>query len=98
MSWKYKISLVVSIAIMAIFFATQSLLVFKFMKYADEIGYFGYSCFLAFIPFFFVVISEYIKKNNINRKYSKDFLICHNRGRNYNNRGLYGCSFFWKRY
>ena len=64
MSWKYKISLTVSIAIMAIFFATQSLLVFKFMKYADTIGYFGYSCFLAFIPFFFVVISEYIKKNN----------------------------------
>ena len=64
MSWKYKISLVVSIAIMAIFFATQSLLVFKFMKYADTIGYFGYSCFLAFIPFFLVVISEYIKKNN----------------------------------
>ena len=64
MSWKYKISLVVSISIMAIFFATQSLLVFKFMKYADTIGYFGYSCFLAFIPFFLVVISEYIKKNN----------------------------------
>ena len=64
MSWKYKISLVISIAIMSIFFATQSLLVFKFMKYADSIGYFGYSCFLAFIPFFLVVISEYIKKNN----------------------------------
>ena len=64
MSWKYKISLVVSIAIMAIFFATQSLLVFKFIDYVDAIGYFGYSCFLAFIPFFLVVISEYIRKNN----------------------------------
>lgn len=64
MNWKYKISLGISIVIMAIFFTTQSLLVFKFMKYADMIGYFGYSCLLAFIPFFFVVVYEYLKKNN----------------------------------
>lgn len=70
MSWKYKISLVVSIAIMAIFFATQSLLVFKFMNYADDIGYFGYSCFLAFIPFFLVSISEYVKKNNKGKEHN----------------------------
>ena len=70
MGWKYKISLVVSIAIMAIFFATQSLLVFKFMNYADDIGYFGYSCFLAFIPFFLVSISEYVKKNNKGKEHN----------------------------
>jgi PAS domain S-box-containing protein len=64
MPWKYKISLVVSIAIMAIFFTIQSLLVFKFINYADPIGYFGYSCFLAFVPFFLVVVSEHIKNNN----------------------------------
>ena len=63
MPWKYKISLVVSIAIMSIFFTIQSLLVFKFINYAGPIGYFGYSLFLAFVPFFLVVVSEYIKKN-----------------------------------
>ena len=73
MSWKYKTSLVISIAIMAIFFTTQSLLVFKFMKYADMIGYFGYSCLLAFVPFFFVVISEYIK-NNTKGKYQNTYI------------------------
>ena len=64
MSWKYKISLVMSIAIMAIFFTTQSLLVFKFINYSDSIGYFGYSFFLAFVPFFLVGVSEHIKNNN----------------------------------
>jgi PAS domain S-box-containing protein len=64
MPWKYKISLVVSIVIMAIFFTIQSLLVFKFINYADPVGYFGYSCFLAFVPFFLVVVSEHIKNNN----------------------------------
>ena len=64
MSRKYKISLVVAISIMAIFFTIQSLLVFKFINYSASIGYFGYFCFLAFIPFFLVVASGYIKKNN----------------------------------
>lgn len=73
MNWKYKISLFISIAIMAIFFTTQSLLVFKFMKYADYIGYFGYSCFLAFIPFLIVVILEYVK-NNKKGKYQNIYI------------------------
>jgi PAS domain S-box-containing protein len=33
------------------------------MDYADEIGYFGYACFISFIPFFLVSILEYIKSN-----------------------------------
>jgi PAS domain S-box-containing protein len=70
MNWKYKISLGISILIMAIFFTTQSLLVFNFMSYADGIGYFGYSCFLAFIPFFSVVISEYIKRSNKGKEHN----------------------------
>jgi len=58
-----KISLIISIIIMVIFFTTQSLLVFNFIKYIDEIGYFGYACFLAFLPFFGVVVLEYLKRN-----------------------------------
>jgi PAS domain S-box-containing protein len=48
---------------MGIFFTTQSLLVFNFIKYVDGIGYFGYSCFLAFLPFFGLVVLEYLKRN-----------------------------------
>ena len=68
MSWKYKISLIVSAFIMVVFFTTQSLLIFKFMDYAEQIGYFGYACFISFIPFFFIAISEYIKRNNKGKK------------------------------
>ncbi len=62
-----KISLGFSILIMLVFLTTQSLLVFNFIKYVDEIGYFGYACFLAFLPFFGVVVLEYIKKNKIGK-------------------------------
>jgi PAS domain S-box-containing protein len=67
MSWKFKISLAISFIIMGVFFTTQSLLVFNFIKYLDKIGYFGYACFLAFLPFFSVVVLEYIKKNKVGK-------------------------------
>jgi PAS domain S-box-containing protein len=63
-----KISLVLSLLIMIIFFTTQSLVVFHFINYVDEIGYFGYACILAFLPFFIVAVLEYFKKNKMGRK------------------------------
>ena len=66
-----KISLIISVIIMVTFFTTQSLVVFNFIKYFDEIGYFGYACFLSFIPFFSVVVSEYLKRNKVSKKHSQ---------------------------
>ena len=63
-----KITLGVSIFLMLLFFGSQSLIVFHFIKYIDAIGYFGYVCFLAFIPFFSAFIYQYIKKNKIGKE------------------------------
>lgn len=63
-----KVSLVLSLLMMIIFFTTQSLVVFHFINYVDEIGYFGYACVLAFLPFFIVAVLEYLKKNKIGRE------------------------------
>ena len=63
-----KITLGVSIFLMLLFFGSQSLIVFHFIKYIDAIGYFGYACFLAFIPFFSAFIYQYIKKNKISKE------------------------------
>ncbi len=56
---------------MIAFFTTQSLVVFNFIKYIDEVGYFGYACFLAFLPFFAVVVLEYVKRNRIGKNHNK---------------------------
>jgi hypothetical protein len=66
-----KISLFISVIIMIAFFTTQSLVVFKFINYIDEVGYFGYACFLAFLPFFAVVVLEYVKRNRIGKNHNK---------------------------
>lgn len=71
MSKLSKISLMISIVLMLLFFGTQSLLVFNFINYVDMIGYFGYACFLAFVPFFTVVGLDYVKKNKIGREKSQ---------------------------
>jgi PAS domain S-box-containing protein len=56
---------------MITFFTTQSLVVFNFIRYVDEIGYFGYACFLSFLPFFAVVVLEYLKKNKIGKTHNQ---------------------------
>ena len=66
-----KISLFISVIIMITFFTTQSLVVFNFIRYVDEIGYFGYACFLSFLPFFAVVVLEYLKKNKIGKTHNQ---------------------------
>jgi len=59
----YKISLVVSGLIMAFYFGLQSLVVFEYLKYTEVIGILGYACFLGFVPFFLVVVIEFVKKS-----------------------------------
>ena len=59
----YKISLLVSGLIMAFYFGLQSLVVFEYLKYTEVVGIIGYACFLGFVPFFLVVVLEFIKKS-----------------------------------
>ena len=59
----YKISLVISAIIMMFYFGLQSLVVFECVKYTETIGILGYACFLGFVPFFLVVVLEFIKKS-----------------------------------
>jgi PAS domain S-box-containing protein len=54
---------------MLFYFVLQSSVVFNYIEHTKEIGYIGYACFLAFVPFFIVVVSEFIKKSkDIQRK------------------------------
>jgi PAS domain S-box-containing protein len=59
----YKISLAVSGLIMMFYFGLQSSVVFEYVKYTETIGILGYACFLGFVPFFLVVVLEFIKKS-----------------------------------
>jgi len=59
----YKISLVISGLIMLFYFGLQSSVVFEYIKYTETIGILGYACFLGFVPFFLVVVLEFIKKS-----------------------------------
>lgn len=61
-SLTYKISLVISGLIMMFYFGLQSLVVFEYLKYTEVIGILGYACFLGFVPFFIVVVMEFLKK------------------------------------
>ena len=47
---------------MMFYFGLQSLVVFEYVKYTEIIGIIGYACFLGFVPFFLVVVLEFIKK------------------------------------
>jgi hypothetical protein len=49
--------------IMLFYFVLQSSLVFDYVSYTEGIGYLGYACFLGFVPFFLVVVNEFLKKN-----------------------------------
>jgi PAS domain S-box-containing protein len=48
---------------MAFYFGLQSLVVFEYLKYTEVIGILGYACFLGFVPFFLVVVIEFVKKS-----------------------------------
>lgn len=63
MSFKYLLSLIMSGLIMLFYFILQSALVFDYITYSEKIGYLGYACFLGFVPFFMVVVMEFLKKS-----------------------------------
>jgi PAS domain S-box-containing protein len=64
MSLKSKISLVVSVLIMLVYFSVQSLLVFGLIQYSEAIGYFGYICFIVFLFPFYIFAKGFINKSN----------------------------------
>jgi len=66
-----KIALITSIGLMLLFFGTQSHLVFNFIEYINRGSYFTYAVFLSFIPFFIVIIFEYIKRNKKGKEHSE---------------------------
>ena len=48
---------------MLFYFVLQSSLVFNYISYTENIGYLGYGCFIGFVPFFMVVVMEFVKKS-----------------------------------
>ena len=58
-----KISLLIASLIMLFYFTMQTMLVFDYMSYSQTIGNLGYTCFLLFMPFFLVVVLEYVRKS-----------------------------------
>lgn len=74
MSIKYIVSLIMSGLIMLFYFVLQSSLVFDYVNYTESIGYLGYACFLGFVPFFLVVVNEFLKKSKqekLNNEYMR---------------------------
>ena len=49
--------------IMLFYFGVQSSVIFGIIKYTHFIGILGYTCFLSFVPFFLVVVLEFLKKS-----------------------------------
>ena len=58
----YKLSIVASILIMMFYFTLQSAVVFNYLEYTDGLGILGYICFLSFVPFFSIVVFEFLKR------------------------------------
>jgi K+-sensing histidine kinase KdpD len=60
--------------IMMFYFVLQSSLVFDYVNYTESIGYLGYACFLGFVPFFLIVVNEFLKKSKqekLNNEYMR---------------------------
>lgn len=58
-----KICLLISILIMVVFFSVQSSVIFKYSEPSYSISLFEYFCVLAFMPFFFVAVIDFVKKS-----------------------------------
>jgi len=56
-----KIALAIAGAIMGVFFAVQSCIVFGLCEPTYFLAKFGYGCVIAFMPPFFLVVSEFLK-------------------------------------
>lgn len=72
-SKKTKICLGVAIAIMLTYFYIQTGLLFNFIWYNDTIGGICYGMFLLFVPFFIVIVKEYINNLKSITKKLSDF-------------------------
>lgn len=71
MSLKSRISLVISIIIISIFFFTKTSVFIELLPSSTTTRGIEYFSFLLFIPFFYVVIREQINKNKAGDKLSK---------------------------
>ena len=60
MSRKSKIALGIAATIMLTFFVVQSCIVFGICENSIELAKFGYGCVIAFMPPFFMVVSEFL--------------------------------------
>lgn len=61
---KCKISLILSVLIMLVYFTVQSLLVFGLIQYSEYLGYFGYGCFILFLLPFYIFAKGFVKTAN----------------------------------
>ena len=68
LSFKSKMCLIVSVAIMASFFVVQSLLVLKVLESGYSYNLFGYGCILLFSPVFYVFVREFLDEVESNKK------------------------------
>ena len=57
-----KVALLISIIIMMVFFSVQTALVIGYFDPNYNFALFGWSCVVAFMPFFFYVLVEFIRK------------------------------------
>ena len=71
MSIKSKISLIISIIIMSIFFFTKTSVFIDILPSTPTTRGIEYFCFLLFVPFFYVVIREQINKNRLEANLAK---------------------------
>ena len=71
MSLKSRISLIISIIIMSIFFFTKTSVFIELLPSTTTTRGLEYFCFLLFIPFFYVVIREQLQKNRLETKMAK---------------------------
>ena len=71
MSLKSRISLIISIIIMSIFFFTKTSVFIEILPSTPTTRGIEYACFLLFVPFFYVVIREQLQKNRSEARLSK---------------------------
>lgn len=62
LSIKSKVCLLVAISIMAIFFIFKTLVVFKYIHHSSFTHYFEWVSVIAFMPPFFIAITEFVNK------------------------------------
>jgi hypothetical protein len=61
-SVKSRVALLIAALIMFTFFAVQTCIVFGVCKNSYNLALFGYICVVAFMPPFFIVVAEFLRK------------------------------------